>query len=160
MISQFGSASVACDGVAIGKVAVSDNFAAVYNALTTTPLTPFQAWQNYYFGSTNSPAADPAADPDGDGQNNWAEFVAGTDPTNSASVFRITAIATEAGGVRVTWMTGVGRTNALQGSISSISGGFTDLFYVTNTTGLPTNYLDVGALTSASTRYYRVRIAP
>ena len=164
VISQFGSSSVPSDGVSIGKVAVADNFATVYNELEGMVLTPFQNWQIYYFGSTNDPSAAPASDPDGDGQDNWTEFLAGTDPTNSASVFRITAIANEANDLRVTWMTGVGRTNALQQSAGDANGGlsgtFTDLFFVTNTTGNPTDYLDVGALTQSRARYYRVRVVP
>lgn len=45
-----------------------------------------------YFGCTNCPPALPSADPDGDGQNNLAEFAAGTDPTNSTSVIRILSV--------------------------------------------------------------------
>lgn len=44
-------------------------------------------WQVQYFGLDN-PAAAPGADPDGDGQNNLFEFVAGVVPINAASVFR------------------------------------------------------------------------
>ena len=45
-------------------------------------------WQVQYFG-LNNPDAGPNLDPDGDGQNNLFEFVAGLDPTNTASVFRV-----------------------------------------------------------------------
>jgi PKD repeat protein/endonuclease/exonuclease/phosphatase family metal-dependent hydrolase len=38
VLSQYGTTSIPSDGVAIGKVVVSDNFAAVYNALT--PVVP------------------------------------------------------------------------------------------------------------------------
>jgi hypothetical protein len=41
-------------------------------------------WEKAYFGST---AADVDGDADGDGLNNRGEYVAGTDPTNAASVF-------------------------------------------------------------------------
>ncbi|MEY4488254.1 MAG: hypothetical protein RIQ79_762 [Verrucomicrobiota bacterium] len=43
-------------------------------------------WQVQYFGQ-NNPAAAPAMDPDGDGQNNLFEFTAGLVPTDRASVF-------------------------------------------------------------------------
>jgi hypothetical protein len=129
-----------------------------------TPLSAFQSWQTNYFGCTTCPQAAAAADPDGDGMNNQQEFLAGTDPTNSASAFRITSIALENGDVRVTWMTGVGKTNALQFTGADVDGGytnnFTDIFTVTNTIGTVTNYLDVGAATNAPARYYRVRLAP
>jgi hypothetical protein len=41
-------------------------------------------WQKRYFGPDN-PQAAASADPDGDGLNNWEEFVASTDPTLAAS---------------------------------------------------------------------------
>ena len=50
-------------------------------------LTPFQAWQIQYFGSTNNPNAAPGIDADSTGQNNLFKYVAGLDPTNPASVF-------------------------------------------------------------------------
>ena len=47
------------------------------------------AWQNQYFG-LNNPLAAPAADPDGDGQNNAFEFTAGLIPTDPQSRFVLT----------------------------------------------------------------------
>ncbi len=142
---------------------VADSFATAYDALFPA-LTPFQTWQIYYFGSAKNPSAIPGADPDADGQNNWTEFLAGTDPTNSASSFRITAIGTEGNDVRVTWLAGAGRTNALQMAQGDVNGGlsdpFTNLFVVTNTTAGTNTYLDIGTLTNASARYYRVRLLP
>ncbi len=44
------------------------------------------AWQVGYFGE-NNPVAKPDADPDGDRQDNAFEYVAGTSPTNAASLF-------------------------------------------------------------------------
>ncbi len=76
--------------------------------------------------------SDAGSDPDGDGQGNLAEFLAGTDPTNSASFFGITAIAREGDDVRVTWMTAAGKTNAL----------------------------DVGAATNTPASFCRVRLVP
>jgi hypothetical protein len=45
-------------------------------------------WQVSYFGE-NNPAAAPAADPDGDSQNNEFEFGAGTNPLDAASRFSL-----------------------------------------------------------------------
>ncbi|HUU84460.1 MAG TPA: lamin tail domain-containing protein, partial [Phycisphaerae bacterium] len=49
------------------------------------------AWELLYFGNT---AADWDEDPDEDGMINLGEFVAGTDPTNAASVFRVLNVGT------------------------------------------------------------------
>jgi hypothetical protein len=104
-------------------------------------------------------------DADGDGMSNLQEYLAGTDPTNSASVFRITSIAQVGTNMLVTWTMGSGKTNALQRTAGTVDGSyatnnFADVFTVTNTVGATTNYLDVGAAISAPTRYYRVRLVP
>ena len=124
-------------------------------------------WRAQYFGSgttTNSQSC-AGCDPDGDGCNNLCEYLAGTNPTNSASAFRITAITREANNIRVMWMSGTGKTNALQRTAGGTSGSYSTnnyaaIFTVTNTVGTTTNYLDVGAATNMPARYYRVRLVP
>jgi hypothetical protein len=52
------------------------------------------AWEtNYGFSSTN--ATDALADPDNDGMNNRGEYVSGTNPTNAASVLKLTFTPTQ-----------------------------------------------------------------
>jgi hypothetical protein len=105
----------------------------------------------------------PDADKDGDGQSNLAEFLAGTDPTNSASALRITAIGREGNDLRVTWMTAPHKITALErtaGAAATYSNNFSTIFIATNTTGTVTNYLDSGAVTNTPARYYRVRLVP
>ena len=142
-----------------GDVNAANNTAS--DPTTVIPLTPLQSWQIRYFESTTNPAAALDADPDGDGMNNQQEFLAGTDPTDSASVFRIINISTEGDDLRITWMTGSGKTNALQSASGDdvySTNSFTDIFIVTNTIDSTTNYLDVGGATNAPARYYRVRL--
>jgi T5SS/PEP-CTERM-associated repeat protein len=103
-------------------------------------------------------------DPDGDGRSNLQEFLTGTDPTNSASAFRITTVSRESNNIRVTWMTGIGKTNALQVSTGGISGSYStnyaNLFVVTNAVSTITNALDIGGATNVPPRFYRVRLVP
>ena len=132
-----------------------------------TVLTPFQAWQIQYFGSTTNPLAAANADPDGDGQNNLAEFLAGTNPTNSASGLQITAVTVQGSDVLVSWTTAGGYTNVVQAAT-----GLPDGSYVTNFLDLSpliiisgngdaaTNYLDSGGATNVPARYYRIRVQP
>jgi hypothetical protein len=141
----------------------------LYNSSFTAPplpLTPFQTWQFQYFGCTNCAEAAAAADPDADGQNNSTEFLVGTNPTNSASSFRITSVESDGSNVRVTWMTAGGRTNILQ-SMNSLnanySNDFTDLsapIVIVGFGDTTTNYIDADAATLWPTRYYRVRLVP
>jgi len=118
-------------------------------------------WKQQYHLNPFDPAL-AAEDADGDGQSNLQEYLAGTDPTNSSSLFDITSVISTGQDVFVTWMTGLGRTNALQvtASNSYSTNNYTDIFIVTNTVGTITNYLDVGGATNIPTRYYRVRLLP
>jgi fibronectin-binding autotransporter adhesin len=100
----------------------------------------------------------PFDDADGDGAGNLQELLAGTNPTNAASFFGITAIARERDNIRVTWMTGPGKTNALERS-GTITGSFAVLTNII-TTGTTTNALDLGAATNGPAFFYRVRLAP
>jgi hypothetical protein len=128
-------------------------------------------WQIQYFGAVGAPGSGPDDDPDGDSLNNWQEYLAGTDPTNSASAFRILSLSPTnlclqppCNDLFITWMTGIGKTNSVQAAAGDVDGGFTndftDLFTVTNTVGTVTNYLDLGAATNGPARFYRVRLVP
>ena len=147
--------------VATGPDGVSTNTKVGY----ITAWTPFQAWQVRYFGSIDNSAAAGNVDADGDGMNNLQEFLAGTDPTNSASVLRITSVKIQGTNVLVTWTMGAGKTNALQVTSGGPGGsyatnGFADLVIISNTVGTVTNGVDQGGATSSATRYYRVRLVP
>jgi hypothetical protein len=125
-------------------------------------------WRQQYFGGTGTEsnlasAAD--ADPDGDGMTNWQEFLAGTDPTSAASVFRTTTVAVQGRDLVLSWRAGGGRTNVVQVAEGSSPGGF--VFHdLSAPLVLPpggdvvTNFVDAGAATNAMPRYYRIRLAP
>jgi hypothetical protein len=76
--------------------------------------TPLEVWRLANFGTIlpEGPAADDA-DADADGQDNRAEFAAGTDPNNPADVFRVLSAAFAEGRYRVTFPTKPGRTYSL-----------------------------------------------
>jgi len=67
------------------------------------------AWEELYYGSITGAVA--GVDTDGDGTDNYSEYIAGTDPTNSASVFIVTdfeVFPSEAGRI-ITWNSVEGR---------------------------------------------------
>jgi arabinoxylan arabinofuranohydrolase len=127
---------------------------------SATTWTTFQAWQMTYFGCTNCPAADPNTDSDGDGMSNTNEFLAGTNPTNSASAFRILLIERAGNDIVVSWQTASGRTNVLQAADGEYSTNFTDISGLIAITGTQTNYTDTSAATNVLPRFYRVRLVP
>jgi hypothetical protein len=137
--------------------------------VTVIPLTPFQEWQLQHFGCTDCPQADAAADPDGDGQNNMAEFLSGTNPTNGISVLRIISVSQQGIDINVTWSTAGDHTNAVQAISPGASGSYTNAFedilgaeqiVISGSGDATTNYVDVGGATNRPSRFYRVRLVP
>ena len=136
---------------------------------TLTLSDPFPCWQLQYFGCTNCPQAAPTADPDGDGQNNLAEFLAGTIPTNSSSVLRIKSLVRSGTDLAVTWSTAGGHTNILQAANGSANGSYSTNNFVDIAASQTivggsgdtiTNYLDVSGATNIPSRFYRIRLVP
>jgi PKD repeat protein len=149
--------------IASGPGGVSTNSKPGY----VTVLTAFQNWQMQYFGCTNCPQAADTADPDGDGQNNLAEFMAGTNPTNSLSALRIVSVVLQSNDVVITWATAGGRTNAVQATAGDADGSYTTnfidlsgLIILPGSGDTTTNYVDVDGATNVPSRYYRIRLVP
>ena len=112
------------------------------------------AWLQQY-GLPTDGSAD-AADPDGDGLNNWQEWRCGTDPTNALSAMRLLAPRPVGSGLVVRWESVADRTYSLERSTTA-SSGFTTL-----ATGIPgqpgtTAYTDTKAV-GAGPWFYRVGV--
>jgi hypothetical protein len=70
-----------------------------------SPLT-FQAWLAYY-GLPTDGSAD-FIDSDGDGMNNWQEWVCGTNPTNALSALQILSVGPFGTNMLVSWVSVTG----------------------------------------------------
>jgi hypothetical protein len=120
----------------------------------------FASWQVQYFDCTNDPDAAPAADPSGDGQDNYTKFLAGMNPTNPASYFHILSATPEGNNLLVSWLCGGGRTNVLQ-TTTDLGGTWSDVspnIVLAGSGDSVTNYLDAGAVTNTPARFYRVQL--
>ena len=150
-----------------GSLIITNDVGVLVSPLLESALTPFARWQVHYFSSTNSPAALPGADPDGDGQNNLAEFSAGTNPKNSSSAFRIVSAVRQSTDVVIAWETVGGLTNAVQAASGNGNNGYATNYIdiggplvISGSGEVSTNYTDVGGATNRPARFYRIRLVP
>ena len=119
-------------------------------------MSEFIGWLELY-GLPTTGSAD-YGDPDYESMNNWQEFLAGTNPTNAASVLKITTvypIRTSLWAV-VKWQSVSSRSYFLQ-RCSSLSSGFMTI--QSNLAGADgtTIYFDTTA-TNATSFFYRVGV--
>jgi GH25 family lysozyme M1 (1,4-beta-N-acetylmuramidase) len=174
MVAQYTNTSLYTNGnILIGyndafaSIGGADNF-AVFDNIRVETLPDLDGnglpdtWELQYFGHMG---VDPDADADGDGVSNYQEYLAGTNPTNAASVFRLLRVARVNDDVRLDWTTVGGHSYVAQTATNlgpGSSGNFVDLgppIPVDGTTEGTTNYVDAGAAINQG-RYYRVRLGP
>ena len=95
----FGALVPAGRGVTVSATDPAGNTSALSAGsiarMTSTPNDGIpDSWRAFYFGgsgTTTNSSSYAAGDPDHDGVSNLNEFLAGTNPTNAASVFKLTA---------------------------------------------------------------------
>ncbi len=101
---------------------------------------------------------DAGLDPDGDGQSNRQEFLAGTSPNSATSVFRITQSVLDGDRrVSLTWTATAGRRYQIQHKASLAATDWTALGTVTASSALGT-YLTAPSVAPAG--FYRVTVLP
>jgi hypothetical protein len=75
---------------------------------------------------------------------------------------RILGVTRENNDLRVTWSTAGGRTNVLQAA-PALNATFTNVspnLILPDSGDIVTNYLDIGAVSGSTPRYYRVYLVP
>ena len=120
-------------------------------------------WMLAYFNHATGLAGDkslPGDDPDGDGMSNLQEYLAGTDPTDANSLFRITQIKVIGSDIAVTWLSQANKTNQLESTTAlSSSTIWQSVGSPLIGTGLPLTQTDSGAASNPPA-FYRVRLLP
>jgi len=115
------------------------------------------AWAQHY-GLPTDGSAD-FLDPDGDGMNNWKEWIAGTDPTNALSFLQMMppSPSTNTSGMVVTWNSVFGKNYFIQRAANLTKNAFSTI--QTNVPGSSgtTSYLDTTA-TNTGPYFYRVGV--
>jgi hypothetical protein len=109
-------------------------------------------WEMQYFGHLG---VDPNADPDHDGMSNKREFLAGTDPTNPNSVFKLTAINKAPAGLAIHWASVGGKTYTLLRS-TNLAGAYVPI--ATGVLATPPENLFTDSNNVPRTGFYQVRM--
>ena len=113
--------------------------------------------RRYFFPFTQTNAA-PSADPDGDGFNNLAEYIAGTIPTNATSALKLQSISKAANGTTVTWQSVSGKRYQLQSRTALPTSTWQNTGSVVTAVGATAQWLDASGISGQ--RFYRVQVLP
>ena len=141
----------------VGSVVLDPNLSALGDGVPN-------GWKQQFGFNPLDPSV-ASADSDGDGFSNLQEYLAGTNPTNSASSLRITSIVPQGNDLQITWSAVTNKSYLVQVGPSSLVGSVTNGFTNLGTVSVPatpalttTNYLDVGAVTNGPARFYRIKL--
>ena len=110
------------------------------------------SWELRYFGGTT--AASASVDSDQDGVNNLTEYIAGTNPTNPASLFVVQIIESTHG---VKWTTALNRIYTVQHS-PKLTEPFTNLTAAANLAGTGADMSYSGNPAPEQQGFYRVNV--
>ena len=114
------------------------------------------AYETEKFGAVN-PLRTDLTDTDGDGLSDWAEFVAGTDPTNSSSSFQLSTTILTNNQIQLTWPSAPGHGYRILGSTNTITWlPFSDWIRVTSYSG----NLTLPPRTNGAPDFFRLEAQP
>lgn len=112
-------------------------------------------WERVHFGGLG--IACPTCDFDHDGATDWQEYVAGTDPTDANSVFKVVDLQQPGNGETVLrWTSVAGKSYAIEKS-TDLTAGFYELVADVLATPPLNTYTDVNP-PGASGVFYRIRV--
>jgi hypothetical protein len=154
---HFGHFSASPNGIALFNTSVQDGLITVGNRSGSSWKDGIpDSWRLLYFGTISNILSAANADPDGDGANNWQEFIAGTNPLDASSVFQFgPPAATGNSTFTLQWPSVVNKTYSVQSS-SSPGGGWTTV--ASNLIGNSQTLQWMDTNSSSGARYYRALV--
>ncbi|MGP8198824.1 MAG: hypothetical protein ACLQU4_04905 [Limisphaerales bacterium] len=115
------------------------------------------SWRLLWFGTVSNALSAANADPDGDGASNWAEYVAGTNPLDSTSVFQLQpGGSSSSSSFTLQWPSVVNKSYTVQSSSSLTSGSWTTLATNIVGNGQTMQWTDSNGIGQA--RFYRALV--
>jgi hypothetical protein len=125
---HFDHLSASPNGIALFTTTIQDGLITVGNRTGSSWHDGIpDTWRLLYFGTVSNALSAANADPDGDGADNWQEYIAGTNPLDAMSVFKFSPSALPAGGFfTLQWPSVVNKNYTVQSS-SSPAGGWTTI---------------------------------
>jgi hypothetical protein len=99
-----------------------------------------------------------SGDPDGDGRNNYQEFLAGTHPKDGASVLKFTRVEVAGGNASVDWTTVPGRAYVVE-AVTNLAGATGQRLFFGTANGA-TNTVTETVATNSPPRFYRGQVVP
>jgi len=157
-----GASGISASNFALGTVPSGyvGTLGASGGTLNLTVMTVQENWRLTYFGTTaNSGNAADTADPDGDGMTNAQEFAAGTSPTDSSSVLKISQLQISGADYVVSFSSVAGKTYRVERSDTLANGSWTTVSNNIAGTGGVLQVTDTGAAAQPK-RFYRVVLLP
>jgi hypothetical protein len=158
-------ASNATPGLRTFVVTKTNSVAFANGFLEILPLQPdynfdglADTFQRQYFPVFTATNAAPSADPDGDGLNNAAEFVAGTNPTNALSVLKINSVTQTVSGSTVVWRSVAGKRYQVMSKLNFTGASWVDVGTPVTATNVTAQFLDSSATNRM--KFYRVQLLP
>lgn len=113
------------------------------------------SWETQYLGNL---ASGPDADPDGDGQSNAVEYLAGTNPANGASRFAVTLQTLNASQLTLGWPSVPGRSYQIETN-ETLAGSWS-LLEAVPAAPAPATQTSRTVTKNGSNRFYRVALQP
>lgn len=113
------------------------------------------SWEMQHLGNLTS---DPSADPDGDGQNNAMELLAGTNPASGSSLFAAAMVPLNSTRMTLTWPSVPGKSYLIQTS-PALDGNWSP-FATVPAAASPATSTDYTVTKIAEAMFYRVAIVP
>jgi hypothetical protein len=114
-------------------------------------------WECHYFGNLSAANGSRTSDQDGDGFCDLYEYLAGTNPTNAASVLKVSSIEEQEAGMVISWQSVTGKLYAVQRATNMVN-GLTERLASNIVANPPLNTYT--ATLDRVTRFYRVSVQP